>query len=56
MEGMSNFFRQPSFEARGSLEEATVIQGMPDDDDQGTSKKWRGFIDKTEARLVPVME
>ena len=46
------FFPWPSYRERGRGQGATVFQGEGVKD---TSKNQKGFVEKTEARLVPGM-
>ena len=48
---MNVFFPRPSCEARGCGQGATVLQVLQVLL-QDTSKNWRGFVDKNEARLA----
>ena len=45
---LSVFLPWPSCKTRG-CEGAKLLQGM----EEGTTKSWRGFVDKTDARLAP---
>ena len=42
------FFPRPTCKANGPRQGSTILHG-----DGGTTKSWRGYVDKTEARLMP---
>ena len=41
------------FKATGDGQGATVVQVQVEDEEEWFTKSWRGFVDKTETKLVP---